>query len=463
MKRRGAAAAIPAGRTASAARGSAVTPGLMVVSLILASALSAAALPVLSGWTDAGMAPKRWMSGILALQLMGAIAALYAHLLGKIPRLRHQIGLHLALWIVCTGALPIEGDLTGALPAPLDTPLYRVGPAVVFLASTAFLIQTLYGRTRGPSSIDPFFLSGLACAGSLVGLLGAIFALQHEVPTPRLAGLWSIGFVVLGLLLFASALSSTREHPDARTVLPVGRERNDLRLLGKWASLAFLPMAALIGILGWLERHYGSTFYTGWSVFALYLLSFAGGFKAGPSASDTVMRWTTPLALGALLIACLMPAPPTLIGFAGCMAFTILALNMHRRLYQLRPGTARLTVFHLATTVGSAAGAIVMTLIAPRLFPGDEALILLIPAAAAALLGFRPGAAGLRSALSGLASSGLLLALSIDPDLLTSASSVALGCALLSVAALAWPAAQRVGLTGLLLSAGVLLAAGAPS
>lgn len=375
-----------------------VTPVLFTVSILLSAGLLFLVQPLLTRMITPliGGASGVWTTATLFFQAMMIGGYLYAHLITRLPRIRHQIGLHLMLWLLASSALPLaipsgwEPDLNTPIQTQTLT-LYAitVGLPFFFLSANAPLIQTWYGRTRGPSAHDPYFLYGASNVGSLVALIGFPLIAEPIMGISSISMGWSIGFIALGGLLFVSVLWTTRDHPDAKTVLPIIDRKSDMKMLFTWGAIAFVPSSLMIALTTKITSDFGS-FPLLWVIpLAVYLLTYIGGFQTRPLLADTIMVWLYPTSLAVLAVL-------GMTGFFGLitilsagimvLAFAIVALHLHRTLYLLRPDPSRLTVFYLTLSIGGAAGGFFNAIIAPSLMKGMYEFSLTILAAVAVLL-----------------------------------------------------------------------------
>lgn len=321
---------------------------------------------------------------------------LYAHLLTRLPRIRHQIGIHLLLWLIATTFLPmnVAADWAVETGTAIQTQtliLYAVtvGAPFFFLSANAPLIQTWYGRTRGQSSHDPYFLYGASNVGALIALIGFPLIAEPFFGITAISMGWSVGFILLGALLFISAFWTTRDHPDAKTVLRISDKKSDMRIMMRWAAIAFVPSSLMLALTTKVTTDFGS-FPLLWVIpLALYLMTYVAGFQSKALLSDKTMIWLYPTAIAVLAVFGMASFAGLLtfeIAVAMALAFTVVSLHLHRRLYKLRPDPSRLTVFYLTISIGGAAGGFFNAILAPGLMGGMYEFPLTVLAAAAVLL-----------------------------------------------------------------------------
>lgn len=375
-----------------------VTPVLFTLAILMSAGLLFFVQPLLTRMVTPmiGGAAGVWTTATLFFQCVMIGGYLYAHLLTRLPRIRHQIGLHLLLWLVATTFLPMEvaADWVADTGAAIQTQtliLYgvTVGVPFFFLSSNAPLIQTWYGRTRGQSSHDPYFLYGASNIGSLIALLSFPLIAEPFFGIHSISIAWSAGFIGLGALLFISAFWTTKDHPDAKTVLKIRNQKSDMRVLIRWGAIAFVPSSLMLALTTKITTDFGS-FPLLWVIpLALYLITYVIGFQSKALLSDRTMIWLYPCAIGVLAVTGMTGFLGSLtLEIAGIMAlaFTVVSLHLHRRLYKLRPDPSRLTVFYLTISIGGAAGGFFNAILAPGVMDGMYEFSLTLLAAAAVLL-----------------------------------------------------------------------------
>ena len=375
-----------------------VTPVLFTLSILLSAGLLFFVQPLLTRLVTPkiGGAAGVWTTATLFFQCVMIGGYLYAHLLTRLPRIRHQIGIHLLLWLVATTFLPMEVAADWALQTgtAIQTQtliLYgiTVGAPFFFLSANAPLIQTWYGRTRGQSSHDPYFLYGASNVGALIALIGFPLVAEPFFGISAISMGWSMGFILLGALLFISAFWTTHDHPDAKTVLRISDKKSDMRIMMRWAAIAFVPSSLMLALTTKVTTDFGS-FPLLWVIpLALYLMTYVAGFQSKALLSDKTMVWLYPCAIAVLGVTGIASFANLLtleVAVVMALAFTVVSLHLHRRLYKLRPDPSRLTVFYLTISIGGAAGGFFNAIMAPGLMGGMYEFALTVLAAAAVLL-----------------------------------------------------------------------------
>jgi len=342
-------------------------------------------LPLLGG------TPAVWSACMVFFQAALLAGYAYAHVstawLGVSPR---QSLAHLAVLAIPLGILPLGVDPSwlragGANPIAGVLLLLTVSVGLPFfvVSATAPLIQQWFSRTRHPKARDPYFLYAASNLGSMLALLGYPTLIE---PRLHLRGggwltqtrLWSLGYLVLGVLIALCALTLWRSGsepvdpaPDgeAGAVAPLERPPG-WRLNARWIALAFVPSSLLIGATTYITTDIAAVPLLWVLPLAIYLLSFIVTFG----------RWTAWLqrvVVAATLPVILVVFFVMLSGFKQRMWITVLwhfallfvvALACHGELALTRPSSRHLTQFYLLLSVGGVLGGLFNALLAPVAF-----------------------------------------------------------------------------------------------
>jgi hypothetical protein len=374
-----------------------------------------------------GGAAAVWTTAMLFFQTVLIGGYLYAHLMTRhVPTLA-QVVIHIALLVLALMFLPLAipagWQYDPARPVVTQTLwLYALGVGLPFavLSANAPLIQSWYRRSGGPSADDPYFLYAASNLGSLVALLAFPLVAEPLFGVKAISSGWAIGFMALGPLLLLSGLAARRgvEPESTHHETAVDREAPGLRTLGYWAFLAFIPSSLMLCVTSKISTDLGS-FPLVWVVpLALYLLTFVLVFSTrSPLTADRLHR-LLPLALAALVFFTLRPTAKLSWIALLLLAFFVVSLLAHRKLFDARPDARHLTVFYLTMSVGGALGGLFNSILAPLVF--DRLLEYPITVALIALLLIRRPAANAPREIAlglGLALIALLPLLVVIPGL----------------------------------------------
>jgi hypothetical protein len=343
------------------------------------------ALPVVGG------APNVWNSAMVVFQLLLLGGYLYSHAIAHQP-MRRQIVLHLALLVAAALTLPIAlYPLPSAAPGweALWVPalfLLSIGPVFFMLSSQASLMQRWFAAS--PEAGDPYVLYGASNLGSFGGLIAYPLIFEPTMPLATQSHLWSAGFVALIAMVGFAGWSRWHASSDfAEYVAPDEEEREAPEvtpgLMALWLALAAVPSGLMLSTTTLLTTDIMAAPMLWVIPLGLYLLSFSVAFsEEGTLAGHlSAVAPITLLFVGALALS---PAGQASMEIAIAMAalLFLVAVALHKRLFDLRPDPRHLTLFYLMTALGGAIGGVFCALIAPLVFDWIyEHAILLIAAA----------------------------------------------------------------------------------
>ncbi|MGH7543976.1 MAG: hypothetical protein ACREK7_08540 [Gemmatimonadota bacterium] len=166
-----------------------------------------AVLPLLGG------TPAVWNTALVFFQAALLLGYLYAHVSSRWLSVRSQAVLHLGLLAVAMLlVLPVRVP-PGWQPSATGTPALdllgllsvSLGLPFVALSATAPLLQRWFSRTDIAGSEDPYFLYAASNLGSMAALIGYPFVLEPRMGLAAQHSLWSVGYVLIGLLIAGAA------------------------------------------------------------------------------------------------------------------------------------------------------------------------------------------------------------------------------------------------------------------
>ncbi len=400
-------------------RGIVVATGLgAILSFLVQPLISQFLLPQFGGSASV------WNIALVFFQTTLVAGYAYAHFLSRRLSPRAQVSAHLvllvcglaAVWLLVRAPELGPGSATPPELAVLGVLAVTVGLPYLLLAATSPLLQAWYSQAGLGT---PYPLYSVSNLGSLIGLLAYPFALEPAVGLVTQAALWTTGFVLFCITLGAVGIAyrqgqPTRNmgeaEPSRGTEAPV-----DWWQVGWWTGLAAVPSMLLHAVTSHICTEVAPMPLLWVVPLALYLVTFIAAF------GWPTWRFAGPLAVLAAVATVAMSAclriPPQVgeltirLSVAMTLLFTA-SLLFHGELVRRKPSAGRLTGFYLAIAVGGAAGAILVSLVAPLVFPARIELHILVafcPACCAVLLlTWKPAAAGhSRSARHGAPLTGL--------------------------------------------------------
>ncbi len=323
------------------------------------------ALPRLGG------APAVWNSAMLVYQALLLAGYGYAHWLGRLsPRL--QAGTHLAVLAVAALWLPI-GLIAATPPADAEPALWvpwllglSIGPLFFAISAQAPLLQRWFSFAAPEG--DPYPLYAASNIGSFAGLIAYPLLVEPVLAVNGQRWLWSIGYVVVALLVAACAWRLPRGVSGTTVAAPTSARPKPL-LVARWVVLALVPSGLMLATSTYISTDIVAMPLLWVLPLGLYLLSFSIAFAANRRATDVIAR-ITPLAL-LLIGGLLVGSGPGWPWFDAALALGLLFLvsvTLHGEMYRLRPANDRLTGFYLAMSVGGVLGGVFAALVAPILF-----------------------------------------------------------------------------------------------
>lgn len=334
--------------------------------------LTKSILPLLGG------TPAVWNTALVFFQAALLVGYLYAHLSSRWLGDRRQPILHLVLLGAAALVLPI-GLPEGWRPPMEGTPVLwllgaltvSLGAPFVALSATAPLLQRWFATTDHPDADDPYFLYAASNLGSMGALLGYPFLLEPLIGLSEQRAVWSVSYVVVATLIFASAWVVRRRwgRKTARTLAQTVPP--DWRSKARWILLAFAPSSLLIGVTTHITTNIAAVPLLWVLPLALYLLTFVIVFSRRPVLRHSWMIRTVPyvaIVMAILLSLAASAHLPLPLLFLHLGAFFALAMVCHGELAHTRPAAAHLTGFYLWIALGGVLGGAFTALLAPILF-----------------------------------------------------------------------------------------------
>ena len=338
-----------------------------------------------------GGAPAVWTVCVLVFQLLFLAGYGYSHGLATWLPLRRQVIVHGALLGASAVFLGVLGHIRstpvgpGASwhPQPGTNPtwtiteflIWSIGLPFFLLSATSPLMQHWFAQAAPKRS--PYRLYALSNAGSLLGLLSYPFLVEPHFGLGVQGWAWAAGY---GLFLVCYCFSA---RSAARTTAPAALKQTsslDLRPRGAplgwplrllWIGLAACASVLLLATTNLICQGIAASPFLWVLQLSLYLLSFIVCFESDRWYRREIFHPLFAVTV-ALVIVVSLPnaaysflmqlAAYSAVLFAGCMV-------CHGEAARTRPSAESLTVFYFCIATGGAAGGIVVSLIAPGMFP----------------------------------------------------------------------------------------------
>jgi SAM-dependent methyltransferase len=338
------------------------------------------ALPMLGG------APNVWNSAMVVYQLLLLAGYGYAHALSRLP-LHRQAIVHLALLGVGALTLPIALADLAAPPSGWEVlwvPLLllaSIGPVFFVMAAQAPLMQRWFAADS--RAAEPWALYAASNLGSFAGLIAYPLLAEPLLSLHAQSLAWSAGY---GLLVVFVALAAR-----SRWQVPVAdsgarhepAEKVGIRRILAWLALSAVPSGLLLSTTTHLTTDVFAMPLLWVIPLGLYLLSFVVAFADPRGVARAITLVTPPVLLFAGSFAMVSATAGTMAIALGTLVLLFdVAVTLHARMYDLRPGASRLTLFYLVMAAGGALGGIFTALLAPVVFDWVWEHPLLILAAA---------------------------------------------------------------------------------
>jgi hypothetical protein len=302
---------------------------------------------------------------------------------------RRQTMLHMALLAISLATLPILAADSWK-PQGDEEPVARIllllavtiGLPYFLLSTTTPLVQSWYWR-RFRTGV-PYRLFALSNFASLLALLGFPVMFEPWFDLAQLGYAWSALYAVFVALCMLTAWRSLRASPEGEGAAPVAAAAEPATTATTraatasppgagtqmlWLALSAMGSVMLLAVTNHVTQNIASVPFLWVVPLSLYLLTFILSF-------DHPRWYVRPLFLGAALL--LVPAMAAQIAslelrtavplyFAGLF---VACMVCHGELARARPAPEYLTRFYLMLSLGGAAGAVLVALVAPNVLAG---------------------------------------------------------------------------------------------
>lgn len=350
-------------------------------------------LPLLGG------SPAVWNTCMVFYQSILFLGYLYAHYLSTRLNQHKQILVHIAVILVSFLALPV-GLPDNISPPTENNPTFwllgvlflSIGLPFFVVSTTAPLIQKWFANVGHHTSDDPYYLYAASNIGSLIALLSYPFLLEPNIGLANQKSYWSVGFLVLCLLIASCAytLWKARQAQDAAEEPASQDDELSIYTELHWLALAFVPSSLLLGLTTFISTDIASVPLLWIIPLTLYLLTFVIVFSKWHDRVHPLMVKLQPMVL-LPFIAYSFINPAVLPYWVDLglhlSAFFLAVMVCHGELARLRPNTKHLTTYYLVMSFAGMLGGMFNTFVAPFIFNAVYEYPLMIIAA----LLLRPG------------------------------------------------------------------------
>ena len=346
-------------------------PPLALVAFVLLGALLTFMLEPLVGrllLPTCGGGSHVWTTSLMFFQGALCLGYLQCHLLA--PRLgRLQLLVYLLpLPFLPLAALTLTPDPSAPVSSILGGLVRHVAVPFAALSTTAVVAQLWLARMGRP---EPYRLYAASNWGSFVGLFAYPLLIEPLFALHTQRWVWSAGYLLyLGLALTAFPWRSAGRSPWVHSEVPAPGEAPGWGLAAVWFLLALCPSAFLLSVTNVIAMDVGSAPFVWVLPLGLYLLSFVFVFRRGDRPSWVARGMPLVALVGLDLFAVQRGGVTVLTAGVHLLSLLCVSWTAHGELVRLRPPPAHLARFYLALALGGWAGGVLVSIVAPALFPG---------------------------------------------------------------------------------------------
>ena len=329
-----------------------------------------------------------WTTCLVFFQAALLAGYAYADVVVRRASSTRQVLSHTVLLLASLLALPIVPGTswkpTGSEnPAALILGLLAVtlGLPYFLLSTTSPLLQAWFAR-RHPGR-NPYRLFALSNLASLLALLAYPFVIEPRIPTRTQAQLWSAGYALFVVLCIATAWRhrATREARTVNASAGEGRIESAPRPARQllWCSLAATGSILLLSVTSHITQNIAAVPLLWVVPLTIYLTTFILCFESSRLYPRETLLPVVAAALG-VMTWCLADPHLThelvlqLVVF--CSGLFVACMFCHGELARLKPAPHYLTRFYLMVSLGGAAGAALVGIVAPLVLPARFELAL---------------------------------------------------------------------------------------
>ncbi len=338
-----------------------------------------------------GGAPAVWTVCILVFQLFFLVGYGYSHGLATRLSVRSQVILHcglLGISVVLLAVLsffratpiglgpnwrpPSGADPTWTIAEYL---ILAIGLPFTLLSATSPLLQHWFSLAAPKKS--PYRLYALSNVGSLLGLLSYPFVIEPHFHVSTQSWAWAAGYCLFLACCFICARNAVRSNdpapprPSSLQDSAVRAPRVPWTLRLGWIALAACASVLLLASTTLISQDIAVSPFLWVLELSLYLLSFILCFESDRWFRREIYFPLFVVTVGFVTLVSLPNAQHSFLTqlaaysaalFTGCMV-------CHGEAALSRPGKESLTLFYFCIATGGAVGGIVVSLIAPAIFP----------------------------------------------------------------------------------------------
>jgi hypothetical protein len=323
-----------------------------------------------------------WTTCMLFFQAALLLGYAYADVTPRALGPRNQPRAHIVLALLCLVVLPIIAP-EALKPLGSEEPITRIlmlltvtiGLPYLLLSTTSPLIQSYFARLN-PGK-NPYRLFALSNAASLLALIAYPTVIEPFIGTRHQALGWSLLFATYVALLIALAWRVSKSDANLTQAASIDDEVIDNTPLTGIAQLRWIALSAagsmlLLAVSNHITQNVASVPLLWVLPLTLYLLTFILTFDGkGWYKRQYYVGPFFVLVIGMcyLLVDKTYQFDLVVQTSVFCVGLFVVCMMCHGELVESKPAPQHLTRFYLLISVGGALGALVVSVVAPLLFP----------------------------------------------------------------------------------------------
>ena len=355
-----------------------------------------------------GGTPAVWSVAMVFFQTVLLAGYGYAHVLSRYLSLKTAVFVHVTVLLIALVALPIAIPDSWQRPTADGEALWLIGLFTVSVGLPFFavsangpLLQAWFARTGHVHAKDPYFLYGASNIGSFASLILYIILIEPLFDLEHQSGLWTGGFIFLGVLIAACGYFAARlafgapavSVDDADTQVHDETSKAPVTWLTRatWIAYAFIPSSLLVAVTAHVSTDVAAAPFLWIVPLALFLLTFVIVFQKKPVLKPSTVERILPYVLIATIYFTFNPLflPISISLPLHFGAFFLVAMHAHGSMAAIRPSSSHLTEFYFAMSIGGVLGGLFASLISMQLFSWNAEYPVLLLLSLATLKRFR--------------------------------------------------------------------------
>lgn len=326
-----------------------------------------------------------WATCLVFFQTVLLLGYAYADWIARRLMPKRQAMVHGLLLVGSLAFLPMIPN-AGWKPAGMEYPAWRIllllsatiGLPLFLLSATSPLLQAWFSRVYRAKS--PYRLFALSNSASMAALLGYPLVIEPWIGTAAQAKTWSLVYAAFVTLCCATAWHGLRHASSARAISGIGPSPSQTpgpppprAAQLRWVALAAMGSVLLLAITNHLTQDVASIPALWVLPLSVYLLTFILCFDGRNWYRRNVFMGAVGVLV--ILMAWCEAQYAFPLGFRiqiglFSMGLFVSCMFCHGELNHLRPDPRHLTRFYLMISLGGAIGALLVGIIAPKVFSG---------------------------------------------------------------------------------------------